>query len=187
MIPIPPDANALVAVDPGRHQGFAVFVREPEWGFVLRACGLVRGTATAGDVSGLAKELREGTRNAVIRALWGCGFHPGQSPIAVTELMVWRPEDSRSNPEDLIQVSTVAAATVGALSSDPRFLRPEQWKATVPQNILENRIHRVLVPRESAVWNDAQKGFPGSLAHNVLDAVGIGLFATGRMGRGGTK
>jgi len=188
-IPNPNGRQALVSIDPGRNLGFAVFVycgpfmlEGHPHGWVLRDAGLVTNTAT--DINTQARETRAEVHSKVLRLLRDSGFHPGQPPLSVCELMEWRPDDRRSNAQDLIRVATIGAAVAGMLSPEPAFVTPNEWKGQVPKEIMGSRILHSLQWDEA---NRAGKDIPTNLRHNVIDAVGIGLWAVGRMQRGGGK
>lgn len=57
-------------------------------------------------------------------------------------------------------------------------VKPSEWKGQVPKNIHKHRILKALTQLEmrSIITPDN---------HNTIDAIGIGLFALGRLGRGG--
>lgn len=59
------------------------------------------------------------------------------------------------------------------------------WKGTVPKDVMCRRILAHLSPEELAVLpkNKSALGYD----HNMVDAVGLGLFALGRMARGGAR
>lgn len=178
-----PNHAALVAIDPGRNTGFAVFVRfHPVAPFTLQAAGVIQGGGR--DVSALATDLRTKARTMILQRLWALGFHPGETPAVVCEYMVFRPEDRRSVVEDLFQVQAVAGVVCGAISDDIRYVRPDEWKGSVPKEIMERRI-------AAAVWSEELPTYSSlapladSLRHNAIDAVGIGFHATGRFRRGG--
>jgi len=180
--------HALVSIDPGNDTGFAVFtmqtsVPEVPGSWVFRTAGLAR-TKCSG-VSDIATDLRAQVRDRVARALWSFGMHPGMVPMVACEFMVYRPEDSRSVVSDLFQVQAIGASIAGAIGSPIQFLRPDQWKASVPKSIMSDRIIARLSADEARQLSRDLDSVAGALHHNVFDAVGIGLYATGRMKRGG--
>ena len=190
--------RALVAIDPGRNLGWSVFVQTgvilrentpippvqpPGVGWELRACGLVSCAST--NVSIQTQETRAAVQTAILRVLWDNGFHPGQHPLSVCELMEWRPDDRRSSAQDLIRVATVGAAIAGMLSPEPWFVTPNEWKGQVPKEIMGSRVLHALVPAEGLVFTRDSRGITPNAAHNIVDAIGIGLWAVGRIQRGG--
>lgn len=61
------------------------------------------------------------------------------------------------------------------------YVEPHAWKGNVPKTVHHNRLRGVLGPGDAAV---ALPGDPG-YDHNVADAVALGLYRVGRVGRGG--
>ena len=54
---------------------------------------------------------------------------------------------------------------------------PKEWKGQVPKPIHNKRVEKTLNPKERTKI----LGLPASTRHNVIDAVGIGLYHLGRM------
>ena len=62
-------------------------------------------------------------------------------------------------------------------------VKPSRWKGQVPKAVHQNRIKAAMKRGEGAAVT-----WPAPyLCHNVFDAIGIGLFACGRLGRGGRR
>ena len=61
-----------------------------------------------------------------------------------------------------------------------RFVSPAAWKGQVPKKIHHPRILRSLSEVEREIVLDVLDLLPASTRHNVLDAVGIGLWALKR-------
>jgi len=189
----PHNRVALVAIDPGRNLGWSVFIyraeppvlelpgRNPGW--LLRAAGLVCSNSRGIDEQATA--TRAEVQKRVLSALWAGGLNPSQYPLSVCELMEWRPDDQRSNAQDLIRVATVGAAVAGMVSPDLRFVTPNDWKGQVPKEVMFRRVEKLLTSEEMTTLLRDVSAYPVNLRHNVYDAVGIGLYATGRMARGG--
>ena len=82
---------------------------------------------------------------------------------------------SKGDPNDLIRVAFYAGSCTrighGVLSTPT----PAEWKGQTPKAICAERIKAVLAVHELVHLYKAD--------HNVLDAVGIGLWALGRMPR----
>jgi hypothetical protein len=90
---------------------------------------------------------------------------------------------SRARPNDIIQL----ALTAGQISEHYRpvtWIPPHAWKGQVPDEILYDRIRKRLDKREADLLDLVLKGIAKGYHHNVLDAIGIGLFHLGRAGRG---
>lgn len=58
---------------------------------------------------------------------------------------------------------------------------PVRWKGTLSKRTTELRVREALTPVEAARLPKVAR----TIAHNMLDAIGIGLWALGRFGRGG--
>lgn len=90
---------------------------------------------------------------------------------------------SKVNPNDLIKLAfRTGRITAGIPNSKVEFVRPVSWKGGVPDSVLYKRITSKLNDKEAKALPDIGK----SRLHNVLDAIGIGLYSLGRMGPGAT-
>jgi hypothetical protein len=80
---------------------------------------------------------------------------------------------AKGDPNDLIRLALMAGVIVGAIGQKNVVeYRPAEWKGQVPKDVMTERIKRSLNKGEQSrvVLPRAM-----SLAHNVWDAVGIGL------------
>lgn len=84
----------------------------------------------------------------------------------------------RGDPSDLLLLSGVDSAIGAELFPwDVRCVVPREWKGTIPPDVLISRVQDRLSEEERA-----RVALPAkSLAHNVWDAVGIALWAVGRL------
>lgn len=64
------------------------------------------------------------------------------------------------------------------------FTKPFSWKGNVPKQIHHRRVHALLTEAEQALLSPVGSK---QYDHNVYDAVALGLWAVGRVGRGGRK
>ena len=83
----------------------------------------------------------------------------------------------KGDPNDLIQVAFAAGRCVGKGKFFETVL-PGQWKGQVPKKIHNRRVLAKLTPEEHVVL-DAAEVRP-SLRHNIIDAIGIGLWRVKR-------
>lgn len=60
---------------------------------------------------------------------------------------------------------------------EPEYIEPQRWKGQLPKKRCNEIVEGKLSPTEKRFLNDIK---PKSAQHNVLDAIGIGLFAVGR-------
>lgn len=165
----------ILSVDPGlRGIGAALFA--PDTGKLLYAAYL-RNPETSGDGAkawfALADHCYE-VLKAKAKEL--------QRPIDVyvVELMMRRYKDIRTDVNDLIQVAAAGAAVGAALPVKAAYSYPAStWKGSVPKKIHNVRILNALSPEERAIY-DAEPT-ASSLKHNIVDAIGIGLYHLERM------
>lgn len=101
----------------------------------------------------------------------------------VVELpQVYDAAHSKGDPNDLIGVAVQVGRWVERYRGleSIRLVKPATWKGQVPKEIHHGRILRKLALREQGVM----PSLPKTKAHNMLDAVGLGMWALGRMDRG---
>jgi hypothetical protein len=171
--------NFIVSFDPGlREAGFAVF----SGGLLARAV-LIRNPE---------KVKRDGpawySMSQEVGRVFGqptCFGTPTswEKFAFVSEIpQVYREGQSANvDPADLTNLAGVVGAVIGALNpNEVHTYVPAKWKGQVPKDIHNKRILARLDAEERAIL-DAVK-CPASLKHNVIDAVGIGLFHLGRIG-----
>lgn len=112
---------------------------------------------------------------------WDYLFRGGQLVIEIPQ--VYRASKSKGDPNDLIKVAVQAGQWIERArlygASVYRQL-PQEWKGQVPKETHHKRILAVLNPTELA----RLPKLPKSDAHNMLDAIGLGLFHLGRISRG---
>jgi hypothetical protein len=161
----------LVAIDPGEDAGVAVFV-----GGRLVAARLVDGRTARGvvthadlvDVSGPAEVVVE-----LPQAYTG-----GRSRAPIHDLVTLAYRAGR------LAQAAEAALRPGVREVTTETVWPAQWKGSVDKRVVNARVAALLNEAETAAVRAAAAG---ARAHNVLDAVGLGLWRLKRMSRGGTK
>lgn len=141
--------------------------------------------SSASHVSSIATDLR----NQFVGRVWSGLVQRGvdlntDSVKAAAEYMEWHPGADNSNPVDLIQVATIAGVLAGIVGAEVRFIPPSLWKGGVPKSIMRDRQTKLLKPSEVSLVKTVSR-MEGEAFHNAMDALGIGLFALGRMRRGG--
>jgi len=91
--------------------------------------------------------------------------------------LVYRIGAGKGDPSGMIKTGMSGARILALFpESSITHVPPSRWKAQVPKALMCTRVLDRLTDDERAL-------VPGN--HNVLDAVGIGLFSLGRMRRGG--
>lgn len=104
----------------------------------------------------------------------------GIADLVVCEVpQIYRVSKSKGDPNDLIPVALTAGVCLSAHPVSEQIL-PRTWKHTIDPDVLDARIRA----RMSGVASFAEclATVPKSLQHNVVDAVGIGLWWLERNG-----
>jgi len=154
--------NRLIAIDPGKAGlGWASFV-----GDRLSSVGLL-----------VCKSLTETTE--VLTRMMGRACPP-PSTVVIEVPQVYQQRLQKGDPNDLIDVAVIAgiAAGVAAQFVEPQPVRPHAWKGNRPKAI-DNAYTLSLLSEEEKLVLDGC-GAPKSKLHNVIDAIGIGLWKLGR-------
>lgn len=169
-----PNAEVL-AIDPSiAETGWAVFAMGE-----LRGAGLAhlppswRLKTRAERCDAMARTIRAGALGV------GCQ-HPGDCVIEMPVVRNILSAGSKGDPNDLILLAVLCGAIAhDQLVSDARvtLVKPEEWKGQTPKDITTERAKSRLSPSEIA---RVQLPSAAGLAHNVWDAIGIGLWAIGR-------
>lgn len=63
---------------------------------------------------------------------------------------------------------------------EPEYIEPTKWKGSVKKDITHARIKKRLSPVELELYETQTAETAESLKHNVLDAIGIGLYVLKR-------
>lgn len=130
-------------------------------------------------------------------ALAGCGlwrlggsFVPASDGPFVIEDQVIYPK-SKVNPNDIVKLAQTAGRA-GALLCEHNYplawdelewVEPRTWKGTLTKDTMAVRILETLNVSERQVYFAAADKLPEGVRHNVIDAIGIGLWKLGRLGR----
>lgn len=140
--------GGIVAIDPGKHQGWALYLCGE-----LTACGLGDPILTV------------------------------RPSVAVVELpQVYRQSKMKGDPNDLIRLAFDAGRRVERLADIVETFKPSEWKGQVPKEIHHPRILAELYERERDEYAYCVRNVPKSYQHNVLDAVGLGLWYVKKIG-----
>lgn len=81
---------------------------------------------------------------------------------------------SKGDPNDLLRVAEVSGALAWDFTN-VYWYEARKWKGQVPKAVMGKRILKCLTEEELKVLGPLAKN------HNVLDAVGIGLYHLGRL------
>lgn len=116
-------------------------------------------------------------------ALLACGV--GQPPmgapyVVIEKPQVYRGRGSKGDPNDLITLAVgVGRYLERAENSGARvaLVLPRQWKGTIDKEIHHQRIRRDLPIDDLRVVVTEEAKLAKSKVHNMMDAVGLGLWA----------
>jgi hypothetical protein len=145
----------IVSIDPGTHEAGVAQWKDAR----LQTAYLVRVTS---DESWLW------LANKVAQSC----FHLPVSAIVLERPQVYVRSRAKGDPNDLITLALAAGAIAGQFNVQVIEYRPAEWKGQVPKEIMIDRIRETLDADERAA---VELPNARSLAHNVWDAVGIGL------------
>lgn len=101
----------------------------------------------------------------------------------VKRLVVERPHAgrTRARARDILTLAVRAGEAGGLLGYflgvNPEYLEPQKWKGQLSKKRCNEIVEAKLSVRELQIVNKIK---PLSAKHNVLDAIGIGLFSVGR-------
>lgn len=90
---------------------------------------------------------------------------------------VYTSKHQKGDQDDILQLAGVVGAICQCNGGDVQTVRPREWKGTVAKEVMATRIvsrldeaERAAIVRKSA-----------ALDHNIIDAIGIGLWYLGRL------
>ena len=98
----------------------------------------------------------------------------------VVEFPCFRGRNSKGDPNQLLDLARAAALMIPDRHvSVAEWVLPHEWKGSVPKDIFTARIEQRLSERELSRFD--KMGFNKTERHNVLDAIGLCLWAKGRL------
>ena len=122
------------------------------------------------------------------RQLVGCGLGvPGPASWAggsIRRVVIERPHTGRTRApaKDIITLAIRAGEAGGRLyfltGVTPEYIEPQVWKGQIPKARCNEIVKSRLSSNEAALLEDMR---PRSAVHNVLDAIGIGLYKLDRI------
>lgn len=146
--------EGLLAIDPGVHVfGWAFFHKE------LTACGLT----------------------TIAEPSWPWSMWLLER-LVVEVPQVYSQRHWKGDPNDLVDVALAAGIVIGRTHAGAVLTtRPHEWKGNVPKAVHQLRVLALLDTSERDILDGC--GVVRSKLHNVVDAVGLGLWALGRTAR----
>lgn len=161
------ETKTLIAIDPG-----------------LRACGVAwfAGDALvkAALVLNTEKEKRGPEAWRSMAACVGRALLYTADTLVLEIPQVYRLRFSGGDPADLLELAGVDGAVVGVMYERAGKLvgyLPRQWKGQTPKPVHNQRVMAALSTEERETVEPCAK----HLVHNVVDAIGLGLFHLGRI------
>ncbi len=155
----------LLSIDPGKLLvGWALFDNNDS----LVRCGLVRSDC----IEDMAWELE--VFNSSLR-------HADQvaDELIIEVPQIYPQRAQKGDPNDCIDVALVAGMSAMLYYNDETvFVRPKEWKGQRPKDIDNAYTLKCLEPAELKVYEEV--ACIASLRHNILDAIGIGLWKLNR-------
>ena len=111
--------------------------------------------------------------------LWARGTQENESiqKFVVERPQTYRGRSAEGDTNDLLDLSIVVGCIVGQLAGHVELVRPAQWKGQVPKKTVHGTNPIELRSRGKLYAGEGRIEIPNKkLAHNVWDAIGIGLW-----------
>lgn len=103
--------------------------------------------------------------------------------LVLIEVPRWYPRERGVDTNDLLDLSVLAGRYAGHYETDlvpVELVYPRSWKGTVPWQICNERVLAELTEVEKSFL--PRRPRKKDVSHDVLDAVGLGLWKLGRFG-----
>ena len=144
----------IIAIDPGACNGYALF-----FSGALVFAGVFKG-----------EDIEELPTHCFLSFSGGLVYD-----TVVIEIPVIYPQDSKTDPNNLITLALRAGSIAGRFRHANRkveYVKPGTWKGQTPKDINHRRTMGKLTDEEK----ECMPKLPKTKAHNMLDAIGIGLW-----------
>lgn len=168
------ELNVLVSVDPGiRGCGVAVF----NDGRLYRAAYIKNPSLSKGNRAMEARNMADEVCS------WVDLGHVGTLALEWPRIYASRIRagQTKEDPNDLLALAAVGSAINTFFCTGRTYsYTPSEWKAQMEKDVCEAYVRRRLAPSELAAAEVGAKAAK-SKAHNMWDAIGIGLHHLGRM------
>lgn len=107
--------------------------------------------------------------------------------IVIEKPEVYQQRFWKGDPRDLVELAMVVGGIIASFpySVTVRTVFPKEWKGSIPKEISEKRTLAKLSETEKQVLEKPEvfgepSTAPPSLLHNLMDAVGLGIWMLGR-------
>jgi hypothetical protein len=107
--------------------------------------------------------------------------------LVIERPQIYSPKVSKADPDDIITLAMRAGKAVqyfldrGLNESNVLEVKPATWKGQVKKEVHHARILKALLHEEVLLLTAFLEPVAKAKRHNVLDAVGLGLWALGRI------
>jgi hypothetical protein len=147
----------LIAIDPGEVSGVAFFSN-----------GLLASAALTDVALGLLTAAM----------FW-------KADVVIELPQIYRASRSKGDPNGLITLAVMVGRYVERAkaqgAAEVTLVKPAEWKGQTPKKVHNQRVLAKLSAEELRVLSTS--GIKAKLEHNVIDAIGLGLWRLGRMPR----
>jgi hypothetical protein len=106
----------------------------------------------------------------------------GEDNTCICEFPEQRGRSTNVRMSDIIALTWAGSRVCANLPTET--VKPSAWKGQVPKAIHHKRMEAALTPEERIVLRNCLLKVPGPVQHNLKDAVALGLWKLGRLGRG---
>lgn len=167
----------LAAVDPGLHRcGLAVFSQSGE----LLGAWVVRPDRAMLELPAGPDRQSRLANNVAGKVIAALRPHAPLPLLGVETPQVYQGGRQKGDPNDLIALATEVGAIVqGVGARESRVVQPAQWKRQVQKDAMGRRIWGGLTPSERTLM--PTKARSADPQPDTLDAVGLGLWLSGRL------
>lgn len=170
--------SVLISLDPGLHACGVALWRDGQ----LARCDLVKSPVLKGNDGEAMRSM--------VRAVAAWTMVNYTQVVSVDACVVEFPRiyqrvanKSKGDPNDLTPLAGIAIGVLVKLDPTTAVrVFPSEWKGQMPEDATTSRVRSRLDLFEAQCLKNAEERAK-SLAHNVVDAVGIGLWALGRFDR----
>lgn len=162
-----PGREKVLCIDPGeQHVAVSVWAARELLALELYRMAHTRGSGLGWVAMGLAEQV------------------PTQPDTVVVEEMVYYVEGRTDTKQAefaktaaLLRLAFISGFVAGWVQPGQCMAYPaREWKGQVPKEITKRRVENTLVVAELEVYHAALAKVPESLGHNLVDAVGLGLY-----------
>lgn len=169
--------SSSIAIDPGKggHNGGLGWSAWEKVDLLSAGLARVKGRLELGHRAlELASQIPSGAEEATVEQMFHYPTHGRRDTIQ-------RADRVANDLLDLQAIGGIVAAkcTTGAIT----YVTAHGWKGEIPKDVVILRVWKLLTPEEKRTLEACLRGIPESLHHNVLEAVGLGLWRLRRWKR----